>query len=64
MFSHAKMVYTEDGGVTWTESTDAPLAARQVFYSKDGGTAYVGTPCGLFWASHDDGKTWEQLPAH
>jgi len=55
------MVYTEDGGLTWVESSDAPLGTQQVFYSKDGSVAYIGTPYGAFWVTRDDGKTWESL---
>jgi photosystem II stability/assembly factor-like uncharacterized protein len=61
MFAHPKMVYTNDGGLTWVESMDAPANTRQLFYSKDGSVAYLGTPYGTFWATRDDGKTWQSL---
>jgi photosystem II stability/assembly factor-like uncharacterized protein len=56
-----KMLYTEDGGVTWVESMDAPLGVRQMFYSHDPGIAYVGTAYGQFWMTHDNGKSWKPL---
>jgi photosystem II stability/assembly factor-like uncharacterized protein len=61
VFSHATLVYTGDGGRTWTDAMDAPAGARKLFYSNDGSVAYVGTAYGAFWASRDDGKTWESL---
>ena len=56
-----KMVYTEDGGLTWFDSGDGPVGARTVFYSKDGSVAYVGNSNSVFWESHDDGKTWRSV---
>ena len=61
IFSHATLMYTGDGGLTWAEAVDAPTGSRKLFYSKDGSVAYVGTAYGAFWASRDDGKTWEPL---
>jgi hypothetical protein len=61
VLAQAKMVYTEDGGTTWIDGIDAPVGVHPVFYSRDGSVAYLGTAYGAFWASHDDGKTWESL---
>jgi hypothetical protein len=58
-FSHNKFMYTDDGGVTWIDGAAAPADARLMFYSKDGSIAFVGSVYGEFWASHDNGKTWQ-----
>lgn len=60
-FSPSKMAYTEDGGATWIETTETPVYFNQLFYSKDGNTAYAASVYGAFWTTRNDGKTWEAL---
>lgn len=55
----SRMMYTEDAGNTWTETEEPKVQFSQLFYSKDGKTAYAATATGLLWLSHDDGKSWE-----
>jgi photosystem II stability/assembly factor-like uncharacterized protein len=61
-FSPSKMAYTEDGGKTWVETTEAPVYFNNLFYSKDGKSAYAASAFGDFWVTRNDGKSWESLP--
>lgn len=56
--SASKMMYTEDGGNTWIETAEPIVPFSQLFYSKDGKTAYAATATGFLWVSYDDGKSW------
>lgn len=58
-FGPNRMHYTEDGGKTWSETTQMPTIFTQLFYSQDGKTAYAGSPDGIFWRSTDDGRHWQ-----
>lgn len=60
-FSPNRMVYTADGGKNWIETTEAPIFFNQLFYSRDGKTAYAGSARGEFWMSTDDGRSWHQM---
>ena len=60
-FSPSRMAYTADGGNTWIETTEAPIFFNQLFYSRDGKTAYAGSAEGAFWTSTDDGRSWRRV---
>lgn len=60
-FAPSRMTYTSDGGNTWVETTEAPIFFNQLFYSRDGKSAYAGSPDGDFWVSTDDGRHWQPV---
>jgi photosystem II stability/assembly factor-like uncharacterized protein len=60
-FAPSRMTYTADGGSTWFETTEAPIFFNQLFYSRDGKTAYAGSAEGAFWTSTDDGRHWQPV---
>jgi len=54
------LVYTEDGGSSWTETVTVPANSQLEFvYGKDGKSVYAMSSQGTAWASFDDGKTWK-----
>lgn len=60
-FAPSRMTYTADGGNTWVETTETPIFFNQLFYSRDGKSAYAGSPDGAFWTSTDDGHHWQPV---
>lgn len=72
-FSWGLLLATDDGGMTWRELPQAPVAGRPVFFNpRDGwisGPAWAGR-----YSTHDGGRTWggaggpsdlpESVPAH
>jgi hypothetical protein len=60
LVSKHTMMYTEDGGANWIETTEVP-ALSDLFYSRDGSVVYGSTYYGQLWTSRDNGKTWVSL---
>lgn len=59
--SPSKFTYTRDGGASWVETTEAPYAFQQLFYSRDGSKAYAATVFGNLWVTENDGQTWQSI---
>lgn len=59
--SPSKFTYTRDGGASWLETTEAPYAFQQLFYSRDGSKAYAATVFGNLWVTENDGQTWQSI---
>lgn len=60
-FSSSRMTYTADGGRTWVDATEIPVTFNQLFYSRDGKSAFAGSPYGGVWTSTDDGRHWQSV---
>lgn len=62
MMSKQGMVYTDDGGATWTLSTETPdLSLQNVFYSKDERHVFATNGVNQLWESDDDGHSWREV---
>ncbi|MGH1448069.1 MAG: hypothetical protein ACRBBM_01405 [Pseudomonadaceae bacterium] len=62
ILSAATMAYTNDGGVSWIQTTEMPVAPNEIFYSKDKTAAYLASIYGELWISKDDGRSWQKVP--
>lgn len=62
MMGKRGMVYTNDGGATWTPSTETPdLSLQNTFYSNDGKRAFATNGVNQLWESDDDGRSWHEV---